>query len=346
MNRLHILLISILTALSIAGLILTHAGLDEMKMREDGKTDAVYLPDRSFAKLMAMGFPEVWGNLYLLRAQVYWVDHVTDYKPEARETLRSLLDLATDLNPGDRYGYLFGSKGLSSSYGNFGHSYALDLLKKGWIHNPNSPDYPKNIGFEYYMYGDKPILAVPWFRSAAMVAGEDVNAEWMKDSLVWMVEKLLATGGASCEMTLAVLKDSFKDIKEDKQRESVIKQIQVQEILCQMENVAKRFHQEKGRWPDSLNELLAQTNLRSVENLPPDPFGGSYVLLSEGRVDTTSRLQRHGLNETGVEVSLEGKKEQDRNLEEIENNTSEGTNSPESPMKQQEESNQATPEVP
>src|SRR5205085_9429963 len=67
------------------------------------------------------------------------------------------------------------------------------------------------------------------------------------------------------------------------------KAILLEQVLVQIEQAALRFHEEKGRYPGTVDELLFAGYLSDP---PVDPYGGSFLLTPEGTAYSSTHPER------------------------------------------------------
>jgi hypothetical protein len=156
-----------LLALTLAAGVLTSLRALEARDRIAASTEALYFPSGRFLSEAALGYREVAADLLWFRTTQYYGafrrgEHDLRY-------FRELIDGVTRLDPRFTEAFYFGS--LVYGMENDDVPSAVDILKRGVMHNPDRWLLPFNIGFTYYMLARDHVRAGHWFRAAADTPG-------------------------------------------------------------------------------------------------------------------------------------------------------------------------------
>lgn len=233
--------------------------------------------------------------LRLSVADLYWlltVQYIGEFRRERRgfEKLYPLVDLVTDLDPGHGYAYHTAGIVLSAN----GRLEESDrILEKGM--EPGRPNW-WTYGFyrafnDYFYRGDYAAAAV-WAERAARTPGASTNISHLAMALqvkrgdpenaVRFIEAMLAE--ARDETTRETLEE---------QRRLALLQLE----FARLDPLVARYRERHGHAPPRL-EALVEDGL--LDRLPPDPYGGRYVLGPDGLPTATGGGHRMKPAEPGL----------------------------------------------
>ncbi len=254
------------------------------------------IPDGKYLKRISLGQNSLLADLIWLRAiQVMGEKNVT--RKDA-EWIYHAVSTATDLDPKFYYMTELGGIYLTSVAGN--HKLSIKLLKKGYENNPDTWEFPFFIGFNYFFY-------LKDFKQAAYYMG--IGAELPKKPayLPLLASRLYAQAGDpryGMELTEAI----YENTKNEKVREALrhrMKELQVEINLDALEREVGAYKNKFGRYPASVQELLAGGFIKTV---PVDGLGGEYIINPEtGEVSNTKMARRLRIYRKGV-IYPRGKK--------------------------------------
>jgi len=129
----------------------------------------VFVPAPGFFTDFSPSFRTSIADAYYLYMVQYYGEHV---KGDQRlDSLAAMLDLITKLSPRFKRAYFFGSFALLDAR-EPGVSY--DMLKRGFVANPDDWHFPAYLGFFVYTFAlnkDKDRIAAEWYEKAAAIPG-------------------------------------------------------------------------------------------------------------------------------------------------------------------------------
>lgn len=236
--------------------------------------DVRFVPSAGTLRWLSFGHPTLVGNLYWLRA----VQYIGDPGADARgwEKLLPIIDLVTDLDPRHDYAYQIGGTILSAVNR---VPEADQILEKGIR---NVPDYwilHFLRAFDAFYYeGDYPVAA-RFMEQAASLPGAPGH---LRDYVLAMYVK-----GKEPDAAISFLEVARRRMMDPLVRGMIdkeIKQATVERDAVPLEAAIQRFRAERDVMPASLDDLVAAGLLSAV---PPDPFGGKYVIGADGRVHSS-----------------------------------------------------------
>jgi hypothetical protein len=135
--------------------------------------DSLYLPSSNFIGEISLGYRQLAADIIWLSAVQYYGDYRLD--KHDLSYFEGLIDIVTTLDPHFVFAYIFGALVVSSDIGSTEE--AVEILKKGMMHNPSSWQLPFEIGFIYYVSAAKPDLAARYFDLASRLPGSPELAE-------------------------------------------------------------------------------------------------------------------------------------------------------------------------
>jgi tetratricopeptide (TPR) repeat protein len=221
---------------------------------------------------LALSYDAVASDLYWIRAiQYYGGTRLSDNPNKHYELLYPLLDLTTSLDPQFSIAYRFGAFFLSErAPGGAGRpDLAIALLRKAMAANPDRWEYPHDIGFVYYRYGQYQ-EAADWFQRASQVPGA---TNWLAP----LAAVTLAAGGnlkASRLLWDNLLRTSEQEWLK-KTAEHRLQQLDAIEEIERLEGLNAVYEKRHGDPPPTWEAMVADRLLREV---PKDPAGHVYVL--------------------------------------------------------------------
>ena len=153
------------------------------------------------------------------------------------------------------------------------------LLLKAAKYRPEDYQPFYFLGFNAFYFEHNAVKAAPYLRRAAALPGApgflkglaarfSLYGNQTKLGIVFLANLLRSTHNPR---TYAYLKKRLLTLQE----------------INRLESKVKEFKKLTGRLPQSFNELLKKGLL---DNIPKDPYGGKFTILTNGRVYTTSNM--------------------------------------------------------
>ncbi|MBI2815308.1 MAG: hypothetical protein HYX72_00050 [Acidobacteria bacterium] len=234
-------------------------------------SETLWIPSGKVLKRLSFGHEGLVADIYWTRAVQYYGgrrrDHKTDFS-----LLGPLLEITTDLDPHLMIAYKFGALFLSEAppEGADQPEAAVRLIKKGIQANPDDWRMWHDLGFIYY-WNLKDYSAA----AAAYLEGSK-NPKvhpWMKVMAATISQK-----GGNRETSRFLWTEVYQSTTDPSIRENALQHLNGLKALDDMEEIEKRvaaFHDQTGRWPQTLRELVTHGLLRGI---PSDPEGFPYEL--------------------------------------------------------------------
>ncbi len=256
--------------------------------------DVAFVPTAGAQRWLSLGHPMLAANLTWLRV----VQYVGEPRAGERgwDKLRPLVEVVTDLDPRHGYAYQVGANMLSS-VGLVADANAI--LEKGMRNVPDRYILPFHRAVNAFLYDGDHALAGRYFEIAARVRGAPPH---LRDYVLAQYVK-----GNAAEAAISFLRQLESEAEDDESRKSVHAQIlraTLERDAAALEAAAREFRDRVGVRPVVLEQLLHEGLISAI---PPDPFGGEYVLDGEGRVRSTVDPRRFDRPPAGAERDREMK---------------------------------------
>lgn len=176
--------------------------------------DVVYVPvNSSFVRLLAPADPLLLADFLWMRTAYYFGQHaLTDRE---YPYLLYLLDLITDLDPGWKYPYLFGSVVLPTEAEAAEEGFYL--IDKGLTHNPDNWELWFYKGYYLWKVRENLAGASESFHQAAMLPGSP--------KYLPRLAATFATRAGKKELARRFLEEAMGNIKDPAQRELILEKL-------------------------------------------------------------------------------------------------------------------------
>lgn len=237
----------------------------ETKLPKGASSEVVILPSPAIVKAVSMGNINLAADFYWLQLiQYFGFHHLTDKK---YPYFYALSQQVTDLDPKFSFVYYFSAFILS--YDLKKPELALQYLEKGNSHNPDDWLLLHQAGFVSYFYLKNSLLAADYYDKAAKVPGAPPQYADLA--------KLLRTKGLDTEKERFMWMQQYKNARDPvmkKRAEFALIKLQMKEDLDEINRALYRYRQQKGEYPENLNDLV---DAGLLKNIPLDPLGRQYI---------------------------------------------------------------------
>lgn len=247
---------------------------DSMTARE-----LLYLPSPAQARLMSLGFQQLVADWYWVRALQYFIEPANEINQY--RNLADFMDVVVGIDPDFEYAYKFAGVGIPFDVGRMRYANterAIGFLERGVQRFPHNWELRLYLGFYLLNFRQDTAGAAEQFAQAAPLPKAPPY-------LTRFAARLFSASGeldrarTFTEQMLAVTEDPDEQARLRKRLEDIALEARFREV----EGLARRFKEDRGRWPYALAEL-ATTHV--LPPLPPD------AVLEDGTVTatTTKRL--------------------------------------------------------
>ncbi len=231
-------------------------------------------------RALALEFDGAVADYLLLKTITY-----IGYKLLEKEALNeeewqqviTMLHRITDLDPRFWDPYLLGEMMLPWDAGKVDE--ANRLLQKAARARPEDYRPWYLLGFNAFFFEKNAKKAAPYLRRAAELPGAP-------GFLKGLAARFSYYGGET-DLGILYLKGMLARTTDEALRKHLEKRLVALEAMQRLERAVKRFQQAHGRLPRDLDELR---RAGYIERIPADPYGGTFYMLPNGRIYTTSKL--------------------------------------------------------
>jgi len=240
--------------------------------------EVLYISSPQALKRLSLGYDGLLADIYWTRAVQYFGNkHFAG--SQHYDLLAPLLEITTALDPHLTVAYEFGANFLAPQPPNGAGlpQRAIELSEFGIRNNPNEWRLYYDLGFIYYMELKDYAHAADAFARGSRVP----NAH---PFLGVMAAQMAQHSGElrMAQMMWATTYQSTQDRNVRANAATHLRALQVEEDVTTLENLVVAYRARTGHLPASFSELQAAGMLREI---PVDPFGHTYKLTSDGRVE-------------------------------------------------------------
>jgi hypothetical protein len=260
--------VSRIVALLFAAVVaFAQRGLERTAAPHDRTESILYFPSGEKVKRLWAGFEGLGADIYWLRTVQYYGGQRAFAKDKRFDLLAPLLDITVTLDPRFDIAYKYGAIFLAERkpLGAQDPKAAIALLERGIAAMPESWRMRQHLGYCAFVYLRDSRKAASVLREAAKLPGAPF---WLET----VAAQFLAKGGER-----VAARTIWTDLYQRATTESVklIAQVNLKRLdaMAIVDEIGKRvdvFRQSKGRFPQSLDELVTAGLLPKV---PKDPAG-------------------------------------------------------------------------
>ncbi len=264
-------------ALVLYCLLLPEVWVSREQVRSE--VQAGYIIPSQFSRILALGNKGILADFLFLKTATFIGGRGGAGQPLSEEdwhyVIRSL-DVITDLDPYFSDPYTLAAGLLSWDAGK--PEEANRLLKKGFHYRTFDWRLPFFIGFNYFYF----------LRDYETAADYIMTASQLPNSPAYLptLGARLAYYGGKSKTALLFLQEMIADTDDALLRRRLELRLLALERAVIIEEALEHFKLRENRLP-APSELV---ELGYLPELPPDPYGGQWVLLPNGRVFSTSRF--------------------------------------------------------
>jgi tetratricopeptide (TPR) repeat protein len=240
--------------------------------------EVLYISSPKALKRLSLGYDGLLADIYWTRAvQYFGSKHFAE--SQHYDLLAPLLEITTALDPHLTVAYEFGANFLAPKPPNGAGQpqRAIELSEFGIRNNPNEWRLYYDLGFIYYMELKDYTHAADAFARGSRVP----NAH----PFLGVMAAQMAQHSGELRMAQMMWSTTYQSTQDRNVRANAathLRALQVEEDVTNLENLVGAYRSKTGRLPSSLTDLQAAGMLREV---PMDPLGHTYKLISDGRVE-------------------------------------------------------------
>lgn len=238
--------------------------IDRRRDRWPASYPLMFLPSGQYLHASSLGYRVVMADLIYLWSIQYYGHHRTE---EGRRYLWHIYDVITDLDPHFLDAYLVGA--LIMAVDMRDPEMAIRLLEKGMRNNPEEWLLPVDAGFYCYQDLEDYRRAASYFEQALQIPGVPPAVARLRAGMYEMAGDLRSS--------LRFWREIYQEA-EDERIEQIAWQhvydIQVELHLQAVGEAVRRYQEDRGRRPQSLEALVRAGYL---QDLPRNPVGRVYL---------------------------------------------------------------------
>jgi hypothetical protein len=246
--------------------------------------EGLLLPRASFLSAVLPGYQH-------LVADYFWILTINQIgsarTPREHRDIYTYADLVTDLDPLFARVYSFAGVTIPVRVGREEYANAEEstrLLRKGAKHVPWDSRTRFQLAYNLSYFHHEYVEAAKLYEQLA----EEPDAP---PYLRPLATRLLAQAG-DFDMSRVLTRQMLESAEDEEMREYYerrLREIDQEQILQKIDQIAQTFRAQQGRFPTGLDELLARGFIRAI---PADPLGGTFYIDGEGRGRSTAAEHR------------------------------------------------------
>ena len=249
--------------------------------REQVRTEipAGYIIPSQFSRVLALGHKGLLSDFLFLKTATFVGGRSGMGQPLTEEDwqyVAASLDVVTDLDPYFTDPYVLAEGLLAWDAGK--PEEANRLLKKGMEYRTLDWRLPFYVGFNSFYFLQDYASAAEYIMQAAKLPGSP--------SYLSTLAARLAYYGGQSRTALLFLQQMLEEASDPLMQKRLQKRLTALQNAVIIENALAEFKEREERLP-AFGELVEKGYLNE---LPPDPYGGEWILLPSGRVFSTSKF--------------------------------------------------------
>lgn len=252
----------------------------EHRYQMQGEIPSGYVLPSRYSRVLSLGNRGLLADFLFLKTVSFVGGRIVSGQGLHRDDWNYLvtsLEVITDLDPYFRDPY-FLAEGLLAWDAGMPEK-ANEILLKGYVHRPNDWQLPFFVGFNYFYFLKDYAAAADYMMAAARLPDSPSYLKTLAGRLAYF--------GGKSKPALLFLQEMVEEANDPILRNRLAKRLLALERAVMIEEAAENFTRREGRPPDTIGEIVSRGYLTS---LPDDPYGGTWGILTNGRVYSTSRF--------------------------------------------------------
>lgn len=239
----------------------------------------VFLPD-SLVRAGSLEFKGFVADYLLLKLMVLHGERLLEKKKLAENDWRisyKALEQITMLDPRFWDPYVFAETSLPWDAGMVAET--NELLQRAVQSRPD--DYQPNffIWFNYFYFAKDAEKAAPYMERASQQPGAPPHFKTL-------AARMRVYSG-ELQSGILFLQEMIRETNSEREKYWMQQRLLGLQALELLESAVREYKKKFNRPPADINELVTG---RILKKIPPDPYGGEFYLMENGRVYTTSDL--------------------------------------------------------
>jgi hypothetical protein len=259
--------------------ILNQLGLNRAGLIQE-REELTPLP-AAMIKLLALDYRDLIADLIFSRTMSFYggkVNRGEKIDSQTWQLIYQRLDLSSELDPYFVDPYFFSQAQLTWEAGMAKEANAL--LERGYQYRTEDWVIPFFIGFNHFYFLHNNAQAAVYLMEASKRPGSS--------PLVGLLAARLGSQSGETEISIAFLRQLELQTEDEASRKQIHDRRTALEGLWVLEQGVDRYRQKFGKQPEDL-QILVKNGI--LNQLPIDPYGGTYYIDRKGKVWTTSDLR-------------------------------------------------------
>jgi len=262
--------------------VVFHQGVWESRAQVRQSTPPGFLIPSQFSRVLAFGYKGVLSDYLFLKALTFYGGRGQNDQVLTEEDWQyfiACLDVVTDLDPYFFDPYILAEGVLTWDAGRYVD--ANRLLEKGRRYRTSDWRIPYFISFNYFYFLKDYAKGGEYMMEAARLPGSPAYLPNLAARVAYY--------GDQTKTALFFLKQMLADTKDPVMLVSMQTRLAALEQTVLLEDLVKKFRTEQGRDLVHLDELVS---FGYLGKLPPEPYGGQWVMNKAGRIFSTSKFAK------------------------------------------------------
>ena len=246
--------------------------------KENAAEEVLYFPNERLLKSFTCGQSSVIADILWLKCISYTSK---EFHGDFKFTLLDrMLGTITRLDPYFIDAYRWGGVFLAMLKRD--NDASIKLLESGIEKNPKSWELPFEIARTYILNRHDGVMGAKWMAVAAST-GEppEFVVNWAKH-----LQQKHNLGDIERDMWAQIIQNTTDENMRETAERRII-EVDLREICLALDGVVKKYVEEKGEAPKTIDDLAAAG---LIQGKPSDPLGGTFFINSKGVVQNTSLL--------------------------------------------------------
>ena len=279
MLRIPVIAMLALYALAVA------LGVRMHTVEETRPPDELSIPSVETAKVLSLGFRELFADLYLMKAAQYFGNN-TNGQAEYRY-LPPLVELISELDPGFREPLLWGGIAVQK---NIGHDTWMNIGESTRLLTKGARRFPGDYRFHIYLAYNLMNFNRD-YRAAAAELSLALNLPGTPDYVAPLISRLYTSAGdlETAEHFARVLSDDTADPGLKEVMHERVLDVQTERLLELLDAGSEEYKKRFGHYPQAPIELVTSG---VMPNVPVDPRGGELSFTPDGTARSDKLYKR------------------------------------------------------
>ncbi len=278
MRALLIAILVLALALAANAVAITRVSRERASLKKEEGIGLLF--PASVARIVALEYKGLVADALFSRAQTFYGGKLIrkeELSEEEWSWIYKSADIATDLDPYFLDPYYFGAINLAWEANKVKEANAL--LEKALRYRTWDWTIPFYLGFNHFYFLQDNEKASAYLMEASRRPG---SSSLMVDLAVKLSYKVKRT-----ENAIIFLENILKRTDDEKLRRDYEARILALKRLLYLENGVEIYQEKFGKKPHGLEELVQR---KILQDIPADPYGGTFHLDEQGRVSSTSNF--------------------------------------------------------